>query len=73
MNPMELLMPTLILSVIILFLAITGIAIRILVLKNGTFRGSCSSNNPYMQKEGVDCPVCGKPPEKECIKKDDKL
>ena len=63
---MELLVPTLILSVIILLLAITGISIRILVLKNGTFRGSCSNNNPYMQKEGVDCPICGEKPKKEC-------
>ena len=59
-------MPTLILSAVILFLAIAGIAVRILVLKNGEFRGTCSSNNPYMQKEGVDCPVCGKKPEETC-------
>ena len=66
---METLMPTLILSAVILFLAIGGIAIRIVVLKNGKFRGTCSSNNPYMQKEGIDCPVCGKTPEEECLNK----
>ena len=59
-------MPTLVLTVFVLLLVIAGIGIRILVLKNGEFRGSCSSNNPYMQKEGVDCPVCGKRPEEIC-------
>lgn len=59
-------MPTLVLTIFILLLVIAGIGIRILVLKNGEFRGSCSSNNPYMQKEGVDCPVCGKRPEEIC-------
>ena len=59
-------MPTLVLTIFILLLVIAGIGIRILVLKNGEFRGSCSSNNPYMQKEGVDCPVCGKKPEEIC-------
>ena len=63
---MESLLPTLILTSIVLMLVIAGIGIRILVLKNGEFRGSCSSNNPYMQKEGVDCPVCGKKPEEVC-------
>ena len=65
---MESLLPTLILTSIVLMLVIAGIGIRILVLKNGEFRGSCSSNNPYMQKEGVDCPVCGKKPEEVCQK-----
>ncbi len=59
-------MPTLVLTIFVLLLVIAGIGIRILVLKNGEFRGSCSSNNPYMQKEGVDCPVCGKRPEEIC-------
>ena len=63
---MESLVPTLVLTVFVLLLVIAGIGIRILVLKNGEFRGSCSSNNPYMQKEGVDCPVCGKRPEEIC-------
>jgi len=63
---MESLIPTLVLTVFVLLLVIAGIGIRILVLKNGEFRGSCSSNNPYMQKEGVDCPVCGKKPEEIC-------
>jgi hypothetical protein len=63
---MESLIPTLILTSVILMLVVAGIGIRILLLKNGEFRGSCSSNNPYMQKEGVDCPVCGKKPEEAC-------
>ena len=63
---MEQLMPTLVLTSLILVLVVAGIGIRLLVLKNGEFRGTCSSNNPYMQKEGVDCPVCGKKAEEAC-------
>ena len=48
------------------------IAIRILVLPDGEFRGTCSTNNPFLQREGGDCPVCGKKAgESECQLSDD--
>ena len=41
-------------------LAFGMIAIRMIVLKNGEFRGTCSSNNPLLaDKMGGTCSVCG--------------
>ena len=57
---------TLLLSLGIVALAFAGIGIRILLVKNGEFRGTCSSNNPLLNKEGVNCPVCGKEPGEPC-------
>lgn len=61
---------TILLSILILLLFFAGLGIRILVLKNGSFRGSCSGNNPYNKQNGEDCPVCGKKPEEECKNND---
>lgn len=47
-------------------LAFAGIAIKILLKKNGQFSGTCSSNNPLLQKEGAACGICGAKPEDRC-------
>ncbi len=52
-------MAVVLLSIIIIALAIAGIAIKILVKKNGQFSGTCSSNNPLLQGEGGTCGICG--------------
>lgn len=54
------------LSIILLALAFAGIAIKILVKKNGRFSGTCSSNNPLLQNEGGSCGICGAKPEEKC-------
>jgi len=59
-------MKTIILSIVLLALAISGIAIKILVKKNGQFSGTCSSNNPLIQNEGGTCGICGAKPEEKC-------
>ncbi|WP_418263023.1 membrane or secreted protein [Flavobacterium faecale] len=60
-------MTTILLSVLLLGLAIAGIAIKLLVKKNGSFSGTCSSNNPMFQgKEGESCSVCGAKPQEKC-------
>ena len=53
-------------SIALLALAFAGIAIKILVKKEGKFAGTCSSNNPMLQEEGVSCGVCGARPEEQC-------
>jgi hypothetical protein len=41
-------------------LAFVLIGIRMVLLKNGEFRGTCSSNNPLLaEKMGGTCSVCG--------------
>ena len=59
-------MKLILISVVFLALAFAGIAIKILVKKNGKFAGTCSSNNPLLQEEGAACSVCGARPEEQC-------
>lgn len=35
-------------------------SVRILLVKNGEFRGTCASQSPWLNKEGVTCGYCGK-------------
>jgi rRNA maturation endonuclease Nob1 len=59
-------MAIILLSIILLALAIAGIAIKILVKKDGKFSGTCSSNNPLFQKDSGACGICGAKPEEKC-------
>lgn len=59
-------MKTVILSIVLLALAFIGIAIKIVVKKNGRFSGTCSSNNPLLQNEEGNCGICGAKPENKC-------
>jgi hypothetical protein len=53
-------------SIVLVALAFAGIAIKILVKKDGQFAGTCSSNNPLMQKDGEVCGICGARPKEKC-------
>lgn len=53
-------------SIVLVALAVAGIAVKILVKKDGRFAGTCSSNNAFLQKEGGVCAICGAKPEEEC-------
>jgi len=35
-------------------------SVRLLFLKNGEFKGTCASQNPYLNKDGEACTYCGK-------------
>ncbi|MDQ3191630.1 MAG: membrane or secreted protein [Bacteroidota bacterium] len=59
-------MQLIIIAIVLLALAFAGIAIKILVKKDGKFSGTCSSNNPMLQKEGASCGICGARPEEQC-------
>lgn len=37
-------------------------SVRILLKKNGEFQGTCASQSPFLNKEGVVCSLCGKDP-----------
>ena len=54
------------LAIVLLLLAFAGIAIKILVKKDGKFAGTCSSNNPLLQKEDGTCGICGAPAGDKC-------
>lgn len=53
------------LTIALLALAFAGIAIKLIVKKNGEFAGTCASNNPLL-KEGANCSVCGARPQEQC-------
>jgi hypothetical protein len=59
-------MTIVLISILLLAIAIAGIAVKILVKKDGKFAGTCSSNNPLFQKEGGGCGLCGAKPEEKC-------
>ena len=58
------------LTIALLGLAFAGIAIKILLKKNGEFAGTCASNNPMLQEEAVTCSVCGARPDEQCKNED---
>ena len=37
-------------------------ATRILLKKDGEFKGTCASQNPFLNEEGATCSYCGKSP-----------
>jgi len=43
------------LSIGLLGLSVAGIAIKILIKKDGKFQGTCASNSPFLNKEGEAC------------------
>lgn len=54
----------------IMFLCIAGIAVRVLFVKNGSMRGTCASQTPMLNKEGVACGLCGRMPGEPCGEKE---
>jgi hypothetical protein len=61
---------TLLLTMGLLALGFAGIAIKILVKKDGEFSGTCSSNNPLLKNESGSCSICGARPQDQCRKED---
>ena len=58
-------------SIILLTIAFVGISVKIIFKKDGKFSGTCASNNPFLNKEGKPCGLCGKlPEENECKRSD---
>ena len=60
----------LLITIVMLALAFAGIAIKILLKKDGQFSGTCASNNPMLKEAGLSCSVCGARPEEQCQKED---
>lgn len=59
-------MELILLSVGIMVIAVAGIAVKILIKKDGQFAGTCASNNPVLREEGVSCSICGAKPTEQC-------
>ncbi len=63
--------PTLIISLIVASLFFVGVGIRILVLKNGEFKGTCASQSPFLKNQVGDCQICGKPADEQGCRQED--
>lgn len=51
----------------LLALAFAGIAIKVLIKKDGEFAGTCASQSPFLNKDNEPCGFCGKlPDQQEC-------
>jgi len=53
-------MATVLLGIGFIALFFLLMSVRLLFLKNGQFKGTCASQNPYLNKEGSTCGYCGK-------------
>lgn len=60
-------MKLVLLTIGLLALAFAGIALKLWATKRGAFTGTCASQNPYLNKEGKACGLCGEAAEaQEC-------
>ncbi|MAR43879.1 MAG: membrane or secreted protein [Flavobacteriaceae bacterium] len=49
-------------SFILIALSFAGIAIKIILKKNGQFSGTCASQSPFLNNQNEPCSLCGKIP-----------
>ena len=53
-------MATVLLGIGFLALFFILMSVRLILRKNGEFKGTCASQNPYLKNEGGTCGYCGK-------------
>ena len=61
-------MATILVTVLALGVAVALLYLRILLVKDGEFRGTCSSNNPMLRDKLGPCVACGKKEGEVCPK-----
>lgn len=61
-------MKLVLITIALLALGFAGIAIKIWGKKDGKFAGTCASQNPFLNKDGEACGMCGKLPEEQDCK-----
>lgn len=53
-------MTVFLITLLVFVLFFVGLSVRLIFIKNGEFRGTCASQSPWLNKEGVQCGYCGK-------------
>tara|TARA_R110002049_G_scaffold297954_1_gene487419 strand:+ start:2326 stop:2592 length:267 start_codon:yes stop_codon:yes gene_type:complete len=53
-------MPTLLLTLGLIGIFFIFMSVRLILLKNGEFKGTCASQSPFLNKDGAACGFCGK-------------
>jgi len=64
-------MTVILVAIVIVGLVFVMFSIKIILKKDGEFVGTCASNSPFLQKEGVTCDVCGKTVTKDTVCEDE--
>jgi len=64
------LLPVFLVTLFFVAFIFAGVGIRMFLVKDGEFRGTCAQRNPMLQQEIGHCTVCGKSPEEACKKSD---
>ncbi len=59
-------MKLLLITIVMLGLAVAGIAVKLLFKKDGKFSGTCASQSPFLNAEGEACSLCGARPQEQC-------
>ncbi len=61
-------MATVLLAIGFVGLFFVLMSVRLILKKNGEFKGTCASQSPFLNKEGTTCGYCGKTvgPESAC-------
>tara|TARA_B100000427_G_C15333721_1_gene518030 strand:- start:336 stop:536 length:201 start_codon:yes stop_codon:yes gene_type:complete len=54
------------LAIVFLAVAFSGIAIKLILKKDGEFSGTCASKNPVLNQENEPCSLCGAQPGDKC-------
>ena len=53
-------------SIVLISLAFIGIAVKILIKKDGEFSGTCASKNALINNTEEQCSLCGAMPHEKC-------
>lgn len=53
-------MTTILLGIAFLGLFFILMSVRLILIKDGKFKGTCASQSPFLNKEGGTCGYCGK-------------
>ena len=66
-------MTTFLIATVFVALFFVLMSVRLLFVKGGEFKGTCASQSPYLNKEGVTCGYCGRKPGEECKKEESEV
>ena len=59
-------METLLYAILLIGAAFALIAVRIIFVKDGEFKGTCATNNPMLKSEIGECTLCGRKDGEAC-------
>lgn len=59
-------MMTILLAIGIMAAFFALMSVRLLLVKNGEFKGTCATQSPALRENGIDCAVCGKKTGEPC-------